>query len=491
MAATFQGQIRVAARIIDYLSSGLYPSPAACLKELINNSYDADATEVSVSVKPDADRIIIHDNGNGMNRLEFQQHFERISESTKRAKSELTSRERPKIGKIGIGFIAANEICEVMEIFSTKRGSRELLHVTIDFSELKKPIEKRRAGDGEIVKADYTGEILTAPPADHYTQLLLTNVRGEARSILAGAQPQRGDATVRSLYGLSPESMYARLTDADLGTWKDFDAYSETMLHVGLNVPVQYFDAWMPGRWSAKVDHFVRAVEELEFHVKYDGIALRKPVVFQSPPNSMFVSTFEFEGQNVAARGYIYAQHGTVRPRELQGLLVRIRHAAVGEYDPQFWGFPASESSLIQRWVSAEIWADDRLEDAMNIDRQTLRVAHPAFAELQAAIHKALRQVFSDARKRLYAKGSDERRAKQAREAKEEVRTTVVSNLKAVAPRLANKVSRQWAESSSPAATKKFSVAELYRIVIEVAQEVLPSDLAKRFIERLTARLLK
>ncbi len=55
----FHGEIRVASRIVDYLSSGLYESPSAALKELINNSYDADAINVAVYVKPDADRIII------------------------------------------------------------------------------------------------------------------------------------------------------------------------------------------------------------------------------------------------------------------------------------------------------------------------------------------------------------------------------------------------------------------------------------------------
>ena len=74
----FEGEITVSSRIVDYLSSGLYESPAACLKELVNNSYDADATLVEVFVKPDADRIIIADNGHGMDRTEFLRHFSRI-----------------------------------------------------------------------------------------------------------------------------------------------------------------------------------------------------------------------------------------------------------------------------------------------------------------------------------------------------------------------------------------------------------------------------
>ena len=61
----FTGEIRISSRIIDYLSSGLYNTPGACLKELVNNSFDADAQNVNVFVRPDADRIIIQDDDIG------------------------------------------------------------------------------------------------------------------------------------------------------------------------------------------------------------------------------------------------------------------------------------------------------------------------------------------------------------------------------------------------------------------------------------------
>ena len=130
------------------------------MKELVNNAYDADASIVSLYVKPDANRIIIEDNGTGISKIEFVNHFERISESHKRDTGDSTLSGRPKVGKIGIGFIAANEICDKMEIFSTKKGSVELLHVIIDFAEMRKPIEDRRTSTNEYVKADYEGEIL-------------------------------------------------------------------------------------------------------------------------------------------------------------------------------------------------------------------------------------------------------------------------------------------------------------------------------------------
>ncbi|HEY0024799.1 MAG TPA: ATP-binding protein [Longimicrobium sp.] len=491
--STFRGEIKVASRIIDYLSSGLYPSPGACLKELVNNSYDADASIVAVYVKPDADRIIIEDDGIGMTRDEFVTHFERVSESHKREKSELTpSGRRPKIGKIGIGFIAANEICEVMEVYSTKKGNSELLHVTINFEEMRKPAEERRRTGGDFVKADYFGEILETTKADHYTRIFLTGVRGEAQNILAGARPQSASARSRSLYGMSSASVQNALADPTLKSWKDFDSYSETMLEVALNVPVRYHESWLPNPLQRKLRDIESAVETLGFEVYYDGTELRKPVVFSPGERGALINRFEFKGKHVAAQGYFYAQHGTIQPRDLHGLLVRIRNAAVGEFDDSFWGFSPSESSLIQRWVSAEIWADDRLEEAMNIDRRTLREAHPAYVELRDAVHKHLRAVLSQARSQLYQSANVERRDQRASVAITDV-TNVVRTKVTQAAR-AESFEKNWEKAVEQprmrrALLKKFTVAELYEAVIESAQGVVTEEQLTEILRRLTARL--
>ena len=494
MPTRFKGQVRVASRIVDYLSSGLYKSPAACLKELINNSYDADAREVSVFVKPDANRIIIEDNGEGMSREEFTAHFSRVTESHKRDASDKTPSRRPKIGRIGIGFIAANELCEVIEIFSTKRGSTDLLHVTLDFSTMRLPPEQRRKHKTEFAKSDYVGEVKRTTKNSHYTHLFLKNVRGEARQILAGARKPHAPGKAISLYGLKPASMCERLADPELTSWDEFDLYSRTMLQVGLNVPVRYHDGWMPSRLRSKVRGFERETSDLNFRVKYDGAELRKPTVINPAGRAALVMPFTFRGRSVSARGYFYAQHTAIRPKNLRGLLVRIRHSAVGEYDPSFLGFPETEGPLFQSWISGEVWADDRLEDALNIDRRTLRDTHPAFVELQEAMHKELSKVLKAARERLYQRGSVERRKLQAKKAVSSIEEFVENSVDVIGQSAGNRLIDTWKQAarrkdSRNRLLKKYSVAELYSIVVEVAEEVLDPAEVRRFLKALTNRL--
>jgi hypothetical protein len=490
----FSGEITVAARIIDYLSSGLYPSPAACLKELVNNSYDADARHVQIFVKPDADRIIIQDDGCGMDKAEFETHFRRIAESHKREGNDTTPSGRPKIGKIGIGFIAANELCEVVELFSTKKGNSDLLHITIDFQEMRKPIEQRRRQGTDVVKADYEGEILEESRNAHYTKVFLKSMRGEAREILAGARRRSPDSPSRSLYGLTVDSLYGELQRRGLSSWKEFDTYSENMIHVALNVPIEYFERWVPARLAKPVRVFVDKAQELDFTVTYDGTPLRKPIILWPRDQRGFVSVFSHKGKHVSAKGYLYAQHGTIKPQDLHGLLIRIRHAAVGEYDPSFWDFPPTEGSLIQRWVSGEIWADDRLEDAMNIDRRTLREAHPAYVELRDAIHRQLRQVLRRARRKIYDSGNVERKAKKAAKLRADIQELARTEVADIAPRAARHLASSWErvdedEELRTSILRRFSVVEFYRAVIEVAREVLTPIQMTKFLRRLTERL--
>lgn len=495
---TFHGEITVASRIIDYLSSGLYESPAACLKELVNNSYDADATRVNMFVKPDADRIIIEDDGHGMNKADFIRHFGRISESYKREGSDVTELGRPKVGKIGIGFIAANEICDVLEIVSTKVDSNELLHVSINFREMRvrESVGDRRRHRGDLAKADFEGEVLEIDAQSHFTQVFLEQVRGEAQEILAGAGSQGHTSGERSLYGLSEASIKRELQKPTVKSWTEFDSYSQTTLNVALNVPVAYYNDWLPPALRSKVDDLYQEAKDLGFSLYVDGSHMLKPVVFTPEDDKAILSRFDLAGEHVNAKGYFYAQHKAIRPENLQGLLIRIRNAAVGDYDRNFWGFSPNEGPIFQRWISAEIWADDSLEDAMNIDRRTLRVAHPAYVELRDAVHDHLSRFIKEVRTNLYGEGSRTRNQERARAVVNSIDEIVDEAIAPSEPATAMEIKQSWTRVSEEhrginRILRKFSVADLYKITLEVAEEILTPEQRREFLRRLTARLNK
>lgn len=501
----FSGEIVVASRIVDTLSSGLYETPAACLKELVNNSYDADATEVKVHVKPDADLIIIEDDGHGMTREQFERHFKRIAESHKRDDSETTQSGRPKIGRIGIGFIAANELCDVMEIESTKQGSAELLQVRIDFEAMRTAPELRRRDHDRVKKGDYEGNVLIAPEAEHYTRVYLTSITDNAREAMVAAHSKAAESRAPSLYGLNPDTIADRIALGKLGSWDDLDLYSQTMLEVALNVPVRYPPTWMEEPYHGEVKPFEDAVVALDFDVLYDGTNLRKPVALRHGTDRALLHCWEHEGDHVSAKGYFFAHQGAIKPVDLNGVIIRVRNAAVGGYDRAYLDFPATSGPIFQDWISGEVWADDRLELAMNIDRKTLRTTYPAYTELQQVVHRELRVVLGRCRRELWGAGSAERKAERIKVESERFERVVTSSSSRIGAGGARELRRAWLPparpaDATPADTKsdknkteellrKFTVAELYEICIDAASETLDERSRQQFISALTRRL--
>jgi hypothetical protein len=278
-----------------------------------------------------------------------------------------------------------------------------------------------------------------------------------------------------------------------LKSWSDLDQYSQTFLGVALNVPVRYADDWLPSASADDVADLVKQVEKLKFNVVYDGTEMLKPTVLPTSSNTM-LRRFSYDGENISANGYFFANHGALRPRELQGVLLRVRNAAVGRYDGSFFNYPIGESQLFKNWISGEIWADDRLEDAMNIDRKTLRVTHPSYVELQQAFHKWFQSFLLDVRKELYARGSSARRLDAA--SSESQRVTRAVRAARVSKPVVKTVQEAWPEPENAddkrtvrSLTRKYTVGELYETVLEVAAQHMTKDAFERFVAELTRRL--
>src|SRR4029077_17231602 len=78
----------------------LYAESVELIRELVNNAYDADATEVCVSIGDDDIRV--QDNGLGMDLEGLREYFT-IGTSDKRIHPRSPRFGRPRIGQFGIG----------------------------------------------------------------------------------------------------------------------------------------------------------------------------------------------------------------------------------------------------------------------------------------------------------------------------------------------------------------------------------------------------
>lgn len=96
----------------------LYTEKTSFIRELANNAYDADATEVRVEITDTA--VVIADNGSGMDEAGLTQYFT-IGSSLKKTTNISPQFHRKRIGEFGIGKFAALAACSHFEI-ETERG---------------------------------------------------------------------------------------------------------------------------------------------------------------------------------------------------------------------------------------------------------------------------------------------------------------------------------------------------------------------------------
>jgi hypothetical protein len=96
----------------------LYARSLELVRELVNNAYDADATEVHVRVSPDA--IEVDDDGSGMDRAGLLRYFQ-VGVPDKREHPMSPRFGRDRIGQFGIGKFATLAACRRFEVL-TRRG---------------------------------------------------------------------------------------------------------------------------------------------------------------------------------------------------------------------------------------------------------------------------------------------------------------------------------------------------------------------------------
>jgi hypothetical protein len=94
--------------------------------ELLANSYDADATQVNITYKPQKSTFIIADNGSGMG-LEDLRGFYLLGDSTK-LREPISPKGRRRIGKFGIGTILLKYLAESYSLVTIKDGLMTRTH---------------------------------------------------------------------------------------------------------------------------------------------------------------------------------------------------------------------------------------------------------------------------------------------------------------------------------------------------------------------------
>ena len=328
------------------------------------------------------------------------------------------------------GRISEQRKAATLEILRD-RVSKQLLDETVEVDterlallELARMAAKRLAEEGlEDTGGEQLGYCVIYPsldavPGDHGTTITLTaldpgvanSLRDEGRARDAMPQHIRSRELTwqefcQELRRFSWEELCERLRlRTSQLAFHALPQYHQFLWELAVMTPVEYFNR---GPLLVEKDILAEKKQELEryhFSLLVDNQKLYKPILLPSgdvgkeespePELDYYLELLEqdkeVDGERLRYHGYAFWQRAQVQPSALRGLQIYIRDIGIGLYDPTLLNFSVINPSLRAPQISGEIYVEEGLERALNVDRNSFRETDAHYVELQRHVFEVI-----------------------------------------------------------------------------------------------------
>jgi len=345
----------VSSEIVKYFSIGLYQNFARAVKELISNSYDAKATEVRIRLDLLSGRIIVRDNGIGMDLKDLGERFLAIGAPTSLTE-DVDELGRKRIGTFGIGSVAVFPYCEKVIVLTKKRYSNQNIQLDIDSSRFFKGGTFQL---GVVEKAEFPYTI---------TKSDLPDEQGETIIILEEIKP----------HILNELRETKKPIAASINELSGYEKFKWTLCQY---CPLQYPSEYI------ELAKYLEYKNRVPLRVWLDGIELFRNV----PDNSRILDKGEKQFGSIKIKYVIMSPYGVVRPEEAKGLQIRLRDVAIGlPSDFEITKLTGKVPGKLN-YLCGEIHILEGLSNALMIDRDSFSFTQEV-AELQGFFRKKLNE---------------------------------------------------------------------------------------------------
>lgn len=327
-------RITVDKRIVSLLSVSTYANFPSAVKEIITNSYDADARNVDIKISLDEEIITVFDDGKGMTEEDFSFYI-RIAGKSREKTDNVTKMGRRIIGQFGVGFLSVFPFFKSYKIESKKAGSNKVLFANIPlhkyFIDSNKPIDIGSIiinGGQRIVKEDI---------GKSYTRITLTGFSDLTRHFL---NDNDGDIKYNS---------------RNVETYNGIDKLRWVLAD---NLPLKYRDE--------KFNQLFDYPEIQNFNVKINNSDLFREVyasnILEQQENEYL------QIGKIKCKYFIASPERAVFPFEARYLKVRNLNVGVGEKREHFGVAHGATRSRLH-WLTGEVHIIDGMNDQINLSR--------------------------------------------------------------------------------------------------------------------------
>ncbi|WP_439327875.1 BbrUII/HgiDII family restriction enzyme [Lonepinella sp. BR2357] len=157
--------------VLNHLGLSLYSNTPAVLTEIVSNAWDADSTEVHIKIDTthNDEKIIIEDNGHGMNLADIEQKFLNVGYARRSDGRAITEKKRNAMGRKGIGKLAMFSLADVVDVY-TKSNDEDVVALRVDVLELKEAIENKQEYETQNLDDTNTFNL------EHGTRIVLSKI---------------------------------------------------------------------------------------------------------------------------------------------------------------------------------------------------------------------------------------------------------------------------------------------------------------------------
>jgi len=361
---------------------------------------------------------------------------------------------RPIVGRLGVGLLSLAQICTRFRIISHHEESETAFDASIKFppytrQEIDKLLKEASQTKKEFIQ---TGEYLISeiPYSKKCkgTRVTTTFLRDTFVSVMSNIETLANLSTnkVRRSYRSFGEYLIA-ISDPALKSLHYASHYDQLIYGIAAASPIPYPEDTKEIKdispvilETKELSALQQKLKSFDFRVELDSMELRRPLLLPSSPDGTKPSEcrvsktpevftfnlkeglyfsepikarrywvtvansdlkfqivhFDYEdevnGVILKFSGYIFLQTKRLFPKEEQGLLVRLRHVAIGQHDISVMTYPLAEGPRFSM-LSGEVFVERGLDDALKIDRDGFNTLDPHYVRLQSFLHSLLHQV--------------------------------------------------------------------------------------------------
>lgn len=159
--------------VLNHLGLNLYSSTPAVLSETVANAWDADATQVKITLDVNNELIVIEDDGIGMTADDVNSKFLRVGYLRREDGEAFSPGGRQVMGRKGIGKLAMFGIADEVQVDTVRNGEKCSLRMTI------KGIQDSISSGDPSESQVYQPEVLDTSEInfDHGTRITLTSLK--------------------------------------------------------------------------------------------------------------------------------------------------------------------------------------------------------------------------------------------------------------------------------------------------------------------------